>query len=315
MLRGGLFACSAGDKVLQGELLAVDECELFAAQGSQAGLERIVSLVESLVAKLAAMGKNGRLAGIGVGSTGPLDSQRGMILSPGTLPGWVDVPVVDWLEQRFGVPACLENDADVAALGEYWMGAGRGTNRLYAITVGTGIGTACIINGQIYRGAGGFHPEGGHMLVDPSGPACYCGGHGCWESLASGTAIAASMRRALEEQDTYGGDWAEQCDGRSVTEAARRGDPLACRVIERAANAFAQGVFNILMLFFPEVIVLSGGVMRSYDLFQPAVSRVLQDASVSIPSGQVRVELAQLGYYAGLYGAAYAMNMKANDIA
>ncbi len=308
MLRGGAFACGAGGDASQGELLAVEQCELLAAQGPQAGLERIAGLVESLAAKVAALGKGERLAGIGMGCTGPVDAQRGVIVNPGTLPGWVDVPVVEWLKQRFGVPACLENDADAAALGEYWMGAGRGTDRLYAITVGTGIGTACIIDGQVYRGVGGFHPEGGHLLVDPAGPACYCGGRGCWESLASGTAIAASMRAALEAQGALYGAWAERCDGQAVADAARRGDTLALQVMERAADAFAQGLFSILMLFFPEMIVLSGGVMRSYDLFQPAIARTLQAASVYIPTGSVRVELARLGYYAGMYGAAYAVN-------
>jgi glucokinase len=307
MLRGGAFACGTGESGLQGELLAVEQCELFAIQGPQAGLERIAALVESLAAKVNPGGKDRKLAGIGVGCTGPVDARRGVIVNPGTLPGWVDVPIVAWLEQRFGVPTCLENDADVAALGEYWMGAGRGTNRLYAITVGTGIGTACIIDGQIYRGAGDFHPEGGHLLVDPAGPPCYCGGRGCWESLASGTAIAASMRAALETQRTGPGPF-EAIEARAIVEAARRGDPLAQKVIERAAEAFAQGLFSILMLFFPEVVVLSGGVMRSYDLFQPAIARMLQETSVYIPSGQVRVELAQLGYFAGIYGAAYAVN-------
>ena len=243
-----------------------------------------------------------------------------------SLPDWIEVPVVARLTRHFGVPACLENDADAAALGEYWAGAAKPTSEspavrcLYAITVGTGIGTACIIDGQVYRGANGFHPEGGHQIVDPSGPQCYCGGKGCWESWSSGTAIGRAAREAIQATGVIlepgkpeglllrlAGGEVEGVDAAMVAEAARQGDLLACQVMARAAEAFATGVFNILMLFQPEMIVLSGGVMRSLDLFMPAIDRVIQAADVYIPARQVRILPAQLGYYAGIYGAAYAI--------
>ncbi len=261
-----------------------------------------------------------------MGATGPTDARRGVLVNPLTLPGWIEVPVVDRLTNHFGVPACLENDADAAALGEYWAGAARPTSQtpavrcLYAITVGTGIGTACIIDGQVYRGANGFHPEGGHQIVDPSGPVCYCGGKGCWESWSSGTAIGRAAREALQ---TAGNEpepgkpgslllalaegEVDRVDAGLVAEAARQGDPLAEQVIQGAAQAFGTGVFNILMLFQPEMIVLSGGVMRSLDLFMPSIERAIQAADSYIPARQVRILPAKLGYYAGIYGAAYAI--------
>jgi len=256
------------------------------------------------------------LRGIGIGSTGPLDVNKGILLNPETIPGWVNVPIVPWIEDRFGVPACLENDADVAALGEYWMGAGQGVSRLYAITVGTGIGTACVIDGQVYRGHKGFHPEGGHQVIDPSGPLCYCGAHGCWESLASGSAIARRAREMftasseLVVSSTLGNlahGNPERIDARMVAEAARQGDLLANRIIDQAARYFSLGVFNLLMLFFPEMIVLSGGVMKSLDLFMPAIQQAVNEAQPYLPAGEVCILPAQLGYYAGLYGAAYAV--------
>jgi len=282
----------------------IQESLLEAERGPQTGMQLITSMLE----KLLQADDHPRVVGIGIGSTGPTDPIQGLIVNPGTLPGWVNVPIVSWLEQRFQVPACLENDADAAALGEYWQGAGKGARRLYAITVGTGIGTACIIDGKVYRGAGGFHPEGGHLIVDPGGPACYCGGRGCWESLASGTAIAESMRRQLGKQPG-----ADLPNAKAIAEAARQGHPLARRVIESAAESFALGVFTVLMTFFPELIVLSGGVMRSYDLFQPAIERALQDASVYLPVERVQIVQAQLGYYAGIYGAAYAIMKRNHD--
>lgn len=192
------------------------------------------------------------------------------------------------------------------------MGAGRGVSRLYAVTLGTGIGTSCVMDGRTYRGAGGFHPEGGHQIIDPSGPLCYCGAHGCWESLASGTAIAREARRAAEKSPNTlllalaEGDLA-RIDARLVAEAAFRGDRIARAVIGRAAEYFAIGLFNLLMLFFPQVIVLSGGVMHSSDLFMPAIHRAVQNATPYLPTQQLEIRLAKLGYYAGIYGAAYAI--------
>lgn len=302
-----------------GALISSLEGEIRAEEGPDIGLERIAWLIQSLLAreKLRRL----RLLGVGIGSTGPTDSSRGLLVNPGTMPGWLNVPIVAHLQDRFHVPACLENDADAAALGEYWQGVGRPAQagvppvrRLYAITVGTGIGTAYILDGQVVRGADGFHPEGGHQIVDPSGPECYCGGRGCWESLCSGTAIERMGRAALKAAPEAGaallklaGGEADRLDARLVCQAARQGDPLARGVIEKAAKAFALGVFNILMLFFPEMIVLSGGVMRSSDLFTPALSEMLGAVSAYLPVERLRILPARLGYYAGVYGAAYAL--------
>lgn len=328
----GATTVRAGVFTPQGELLVVQQTEIKARRGPEAGLQRIIRLIEQALHEAGRPDSASlRLLGIGVGSTGPADARRGVLVNPLTLPGWIEVPVVSRLTAHFGVPACLENDADAAALGEYWAGAAAAASDapavrcLYAITVGTGIGTACIIDGQVYRGANGFHPEGGHQIVDPSGPQCYCGGKGCWESWSSGTAIGRAAREALQAQAIQAPDSAsergkpgalllalaggelERVDAGLVADAARQGDPLARQVIEHAAQAFATGVFNILMLFQPEMIVLSGGVMRSLDLFMPAIERAIQAADAYIPARQVRILPAHLGYYAGIYGAAYAI--------
>ena len=332
---GGTIA-RVGAFTESGERLVVEQVEIEARKGSKAGLKRIAELVNQIIKKTSkdqgGKGLHHLLRGIGIGSTGPLDPFRGLLLNPATLPNWENVPIVSWMEERFGVPCCIENDADVAALGEYWMGAGQGVSRLYAITVGTGIGTACVVDGQVYRGAGGFHPEGGHQIIDPSGPSCYCGGKGCWESLASGTSIAQRAREIIHRMETartqptasfraadtplgsklmeMAGNDANRIDALLVAEAARQGDPLSRQIINQAAGHFAQGVFNILMLFFPEVIVLSGGVMQSLDLFMPAIQQAVESSQPYLPSSQVHILPAQLGYYAGMYGGAYAILQK-----
>jgi glucokinase len=240
------------------------------------------------------------------------DPDKGVISNPHTLPTWENVPIVAWLTDRLGVPVALENDADAAALGEYWQGAGKNVSRLYAITVGTGIGAALIIDGQIYRGLDGAHPDGGHHVVDPSGPICYCGAHGCWESLASGSAITRRAQERVAEFPSSqilkmaGGD-PSRIDARLVAEAAQLGDPFSEEIMAQAAYFFSLGLINIVMLFVPEVIVLSGGVMKSVDLFMPAIKNVLRKHDVMVPASQVRVIPAVLGYYAGLYGAAYTI--------
>lgn len=306
LVRAGAFD---GD----GNLLTMQEAPIEARRGAQAGLQRIAELVE-LVWQESGVGG---LAGIGIGCTGPLDVIRGTINNPYTLPGWENVPIVPHLQGRFGVPVTLENDADVAALGEYWCGAGRGIKRLFAVTVGTGIGTALILDGQIYRGLNNAHPDGGHIVIDPSGPPCYCGANGCWESLCAGPAIA----REAQQADLSGSvllamanGEREKIDARMVAEAARAGDPPATRIIEKAAHNFSLGIVNVITLFVPEMIVLSGGVMKSADLFLPTLRRVIARHSVMVPATDVRIEPAQLGAYAGLYGAAYTIWSKRKSL-
>jgi glucokinase len=214
------------------------------------------------------------------------------------------------MEKAFNVPVTLENDADVAALGEYWKGAGQSIRRLYAVTVGTGVGTALILDGEIYRGLDGSHPEGGHMVLDPSGPACYCKMRGCWESLCAGPAIERQAREAdLTESRLLGmaaGD-REKIEARTVFEAARMGDATSLSIVDRFTRYFIQGILNVIILFVPEVIVLSGGVMRSTDLFMPRLKQTMQAYTEMVPAYRVRILPAQLGYYAGLYGAAYTI--------
>ena len=296
----------AGAFDLQGRLLAVQETPIEARRGPEPGLRRIRELVEEVLAEAG----DHSLAGIGIGATGPLDSVRGTINNPFTLPTWEDVPVVAWMEDAFSVPVTLENDADAAALGEYWQGAGQNAKRLYAVTVGTGIGTALILDGQIYRGLDGSHPEGGHMVLDPAGPPCYCTQRGCWESLCAGPAI----ERQAREADLAGSLLLELAQGNAedvtaklVFEAARQGDRLALSIVDRVADYFAQGILNVAILFVPDIVVLSGGVMRSLDLLMPHLQGTLQAYTEMVPAHRVHITPARLGYYAGMYGSAYTI--------
>jgi glucokinase len=293
----------------EGNLLVVRETPIEARRGPEFGLRKIQGLVEQVLAESGSKS----LMGIGIGATGPVDTVHGTIHNPFTLPTWDDVPVVEWMQISFNVPVTLENDADAAALGEYWQGAGRDAERLYAVTVGTGIGTALIVNGQIYRGLDGSHPEGGHMILDPSGPLCYCKQHGCWESLCAGPAIERQARetdlRGSLLLEMSGGD-PQKIDARMIFDAARTGDGIALPVVERVSKYFTQGILNIAILFTPDAIVLGGGVMRNVDFFMPDLQQTLQAYREMVPAHRIRITPAELGEHAGLYGSAYSIFKK-----
>jgi glucokinase len=299
IVRAGVFDA-------QGKMLAVRETPIEAARGPESGLRKMQGLIEQVRAESGAK----TLAGIGIGSTGPVDPLRGIINNPFTLPTWENVQVFEWMERAFDVPVTLENDADVAALGEYWQGAGRGVQRLYAVTLGTGIGTALILDGEIYRGLDGAHPEGGHMVLDPSGPLCYCKMRGCWECLCAGPAIERRAREAdLTDShllEMVSGE-REKIEARMVFEAARSGDSAALAIVDIFTQYLIQGILNVCILFVPEVIVLSGGIMRSADLYLPRLEEALQGYTEMVPAHRVKILPAKLGYYAGLYGAAYTV--------
>ena len=285
-LGGTLVRVGAFDS--DGQLLGQNEASI-ASIGPDSGLGLIEQLIQATFDYVHASS----LLGIGIGATGPVDAVRGVINNPYTLKGWSNVPIVERLNKTFNVPVRLENDADVAALGEYWQGAGREAKRLYAVTVGTGVGTSLIVDGKIYRGVDGSHPEGGHQLIDPNGPKCYCGHRGCWESLISGSAISNLAQES------------KNMDASTIAEAARAGDPAALSIMQKAARDFSLGIVNIISFFVPDVIVLSGGVMKSADLFLPTLEETLKTPNPMVPFDRVHILPAQLGYYAGLYGGAY----------
>jgi glucokinase len=291
----------------QGQLLEWQSMPIEAHQGPQAGLERMRRLIDQLLSKT----DRKHLRAVGIGSTGPLDRKRGSIQNPFTLPGWEDVPVAGPLSQAYGLPVILENDADSAALGEYWQGAGRGVERLYMVTIGTGVGTSFIYRGAVYRGTQDAHPEGGHMVLDIHGPACYCGAHGCLESLVSGPAITRRARQLAAQKPTSqllalaGGD-PYKVDARLLMQAARAADTASQGLVRQIASEIALGLLNISIVYLPDVITLGGGVFENLDLFQPAIQAAFRPEKAVGPIDQVKILPAQLGRRAGVYGAAHA---------
>jgi glucokinase len=267
-----------------GRILAHKECPTCPERGWQAGLERICRRLRE-----TAREAGGELEGIGVGCTGPVDPQTGTLGRIEFLPGWEGCQLVSELQNAFGVAVYLENDADAAALGEWAWGAGKDAKRFIYVTISTGIGAGMVFDGHLYRGVDGSHPEIGHHVIDPSGPQCSCGARGCWESLASGPALAAR-----------GG----YPSASAVCQAAEGGETAACRAVEKEAYYLGLGIANLVTLFVPDLIALGGGVMRSRHLFWDKILQTIRENCGLVPFEKTRLVPAQLGGEVGLAGAA-----------
>jgi glucokinase len=277
-----------------GRVLARAESPTQPEHGYAAARERIE---EMLLRVSAASGTT--ITGIGIGCTGPVDPFSGEIGAVAFFPGWKgENPVAD-LSQRFGVPVAMENDADAAALAEAAWGAGRNKKRLIYITVGTGIGAGLIFDGKLYRGVAESHPEIGHHVIDPSGPKCLCGFRGCWESLAAGPSMVAWFQAQAPDHPDC-----RDITARTICDQAVAGDPLAVRAVERESYYLGLGIANLISMFVPDSIVLSGGVMQSAGLFLAGIKKIIAECCGFVPFASTDLTLASLGTNANLIGAA-----------
>ena len=250
---------------------------------------------------------------IGIGSPGPLDLEKGLIVGAANLP-FERFPLVDEIEERTGIPVYLQNDANTAALGEKFFGAGKDVENMIYVTVSTGVGGGIIIDGEIYYGYNGNAGEIGHMLIDPDGPICGCGNHGCLESFSSGTAIARMGREAVKDNrskliDQLVEGNTTEIDAEIVARAARKGDEVAEEIYHKAGYYLGMGLANLVNIFNPEMIVLGGGVMYAEELFIDNLKNSLNSYALGAPLQVVELARAELGDEIGVRGAiAVAMN-------
>ena len=274
--------------------------------GPSAAVEAIVRTARNAV---AASGRTmASIEAVGLGAPGPLDPEAGIVFFVPNLPGWHEVPLRDLVQAGLGRPTFLVNDADAAAVGEHAFGAGRGVANLIYITVSTGIGGGLILGNKLYRGAGGWAGELGHMTIQENGPLCGCGNYGCWEALASGTALArkavdrlwVGARSSILEE--AGGDL-RRVDAKAVHEAALKGDALAKDLIAETGRYLGIGLASLVNVFNPEMIILGGGLTQMGDMLLEPARSSLQMRAMEPGLRVLRLELAQLGDDAGLVGA------------
>jgi glucokinase len=289
-----------------GNVLSKLECPTDAEGGYESGLARMSEMLQR-TARQADVG----ISGIGIGSTGIVYPSSGTFGDVDFLPGWEGNNPVEDLARAFNVTAALENDADASALGEASWGAGKGKSRLIYVTIGTGIGGGIILDGKLYRGADMAHPEIGHHVVDLSGPSCSCGFCGCWESLATGPAMAAWFKSNATGHDRCSANLSAE----EIFKLAQMGDELAGRAVEREIYFVGLGLANLINLFVPDVIVLGGSVMKSAGFLLDDIHKVISQGCRFVPAEKTKLALASLGDDANLIGAARVWHHRFGDIA
>jgi glucokinase len=249
------------------------------------------------------------LTAVGIGAPGLSNPETGILFTSASLPGWRDIPLRDIMQERLGKKTFLINDANAAALGEFYFGAARGIRNFIYITLSTGIGGGIIIDGKIYSGAIGAAGEVGHMTIDDEGPICNCGNRGCWETLASGTALAREARHRIKEGVAtsileYAEGDVEKVTAQVIHSAAEQGDSLAKELIARTGYYVGVGLANLINIFNPELIVIGGGLSNIGDMLLEPAFKVAEERAYKEAFQAVRFASAGLGRNSGVLGAA-----------
>ena len=282
-------------------------------------VDKVCAMVRAAMDELARTeGPGATVAGVGVAAPGSLDRARGVVLESHNLE-WFGFPLRDRVQAATGLPAVVENDANCAAYGEWWQGAGRGFRSMLGITVGTGIGGGIVIDGRPFPGATGAAGEIGHMTVEYGGRRCTCGGRGCLEAYASGPGIARaaveglgggarSSLPALVEGDL------NRITAATVHEAAVGGDAYAAGVLARAAQMLAAGITGAVNLIGPEAVVVMGGVTAAGDLFFGPLAAELGRPRFRSALDACRVVRGALPGTAGVVGAAGVFRLRTNAV-
>jgi glucokinase len=256
-----------------------------AEEGAEAVVDRIAALIEDVIAQtmLETGAERTDFLGVGIGSPGPLDRARGLVIVTPNL-GWRDFPLRDEVSKRVNLPATLDNDANCATIGEWWCGAAKGGRNVVGLTIGTGIGGGLILDGKLYHGASDAAGEIGHTTIDSTGRRCKCGNYGCLEAYTSGPAIAERAREVLEGDDDsllpamVDGDLS-RITAQTVFEASKRGDRVALEVVRDTAHFLGVGISNLINIFNPDTFVIAGGVTQAGDvLFDPLRAEVRRRA-------------------------------------
>ena len=270
-----------------------------AEEGEEAVAGRIINTIDSVIAGV----DKDLIKAIGIGSPGPLDAKKGIIIETSNLP-FKNFEIVNVLKERYDLPTYLDNDANVATLAEFMFGAGKGTENMVYITVSTGIGGGAIINGKLYRGNTANALEVGHMTVSKEGPRCGCGNVGCAESFASGTAIGKRAKEAVASKVVTSLKKYNNVTAKEVFIEAAEGDAEAKRILDSALYYLGITVGNVMSHLDPEKVVMGGGVINGGDIVLETVKKVVAERCLSVFAENCSIEKAKLGGQAGVLGAA-----------
>ena len=303
---GGTKILTAVVKSL-GEMLSSDESTTPATEGREVVIQSILDSAHSALGQANCTISG--ISAIGIGAPGISNPEAGILFTSPNLPGWRNVLLRDIIQNKLGIKAFLINDANAAALGEFYFGAARGVRNFIYITLSTGIGGGIVIDGKIYIGAIGAAGEVGHMTIDDDGPICNCGNKGCWEMLASGTALAKEARHRIKEGvktsilEYVEGD-VENVTAQVIQSAAEQGDSLARELIARTGYYVGVGLANLINIFNPELIVIGGGLSNIGDMLLKPAFKTAGERAYKEAFQAVRFASAELGRNSGVLGAA-----------
>jgi len=265
-----------------GEMLSSDESATPATEGRDIVIQSILDSAHSALRQASCT--ISEISAIGIGAPGISNPEAGILFTSPNLPGWRNVLLRDIIQNKLDKKTFLINDANAAALGELYFGAAQGTRNFIYITLSTGIGGGIVIDGKIYTGAIGIAGEVGHMTIDDNGPLCNCGNKGCWEALASGTALAREAKRRIKEGTKTSilkyveGD-SEKMTAQIIHSAAEKGDKLAKDLIARTGYYVGVGIANLINIFNPELIVIGGGLSNIGDMLLKPAFKVAAERS------------------------------------
>ena len=267
----------------------------------------VQKLIENIKAQqVSALRGGNKVAAVGVGAPGVIHAHTGVVVKSPNFPDWNNLPLKKELETALVLPVFIENDANSAALGEQWRGAGQGIKSMILLTLGTGVGGGIILDGKIWPGADGMAGEIGHMTIVPDGRQCGCGNTGCLEMYASSRGIVmtyqerSSRTTAITSEEIY--------------QAARDGDVLSCDVLKDMGRLLGIGIANLINIFNPEMIVIGGGVKDAWPLFIEATRAEIRTRAFEYPATRTQIVPSMLGDDAGMIGAAALAFQKLNAV-
>ncbi|SDL39848.1 glucokinase [Clostridium cochlearium] len=292
---------SGGVLDYQGNIIFRNTIDTKSELGEKIVLKRIIKIIENVIEESKVLKDS--IKGIGIGSPGPLDIDKGVIITNTNLP-FRNFNIVDQIKNHFKIPVYLDNDANAAAVGEYKFGAGKGSRNMIFITVSTGIGAGAILNGNIYRGSSYNALEIGHMTLKKDGPMCNCGNFGCAEALASGTAIAKKARMELDRGKDSSLKKFNKLSAYNVFQEAQNGDKLAKEIIDEALEYLGICVSNVITTFDPDTIVIGGGVSKAGSIVFDKINQVVKKRCFEAMWQNTKIVKALLLEDSGIIGAA-----------
>ena len=268
------------------------------------------AIVAAIVAAVHEAGGVEGISAVSLVVPGTVNVQEGVVVKAPNLPCLDGFRLAAALTEELNVPAILENDANAAAVGEMWQGAAVGCNTIICVTLGTGVGGGIILDGKLWRGVDGAAAEIGHMCVDPfGGVACTCGSRGCLEVFASATAIVRMTREASPRYPDSILHGQDNLTAETIFNAGQQGDDLALEIFRRMGVYLGIGLANLINLLNPEMIVIGGGVVNGWDLFEKHMHQQVEERAFPLLAARIKIERAKCGDDAGLLGAARLANV------